>query len=149
MIASDCPDCGEPVPTLAKSCPHCGVPNPARRAGIVVAASLVVLIAAIGVAIFAVVRWQRLPVEPSTAVTTEDFGWLTAAMNDCDTDAAGSPSTLHFLVIPLASSPADDPEWRKKSLNAVGNAILLPADDALEALKEGDLKISTNQYVFA
>jgi hypothetical protein len=150
MIATDCPDCGEPLARFAKSCPHCGAPNAARRAGFVIAASLVLLIAAIGIAALAIVRWQRLPIEtegPATA-TTDDFGWLKDAMKTCDDEAAGTPSTLHFLVIPLSAAPEGVPQWKSKSLNDVGNAIALPSQEALDALTGGMLKISPDPYFF-
>jgi hypothetical protein len=151
MIVAECPNCGEPVATFAKDCAHCGAPNPARRAGFVVLGSLLLLLVAVAVATFAVVRWHRLPLgstEPDASATDADFGWLTAAMKDCDMDAAGAPSTLHFLVIPLAAASADDPQWRNKSLDDVGNAILLPSNDALAALKRGAVRISEARYVF-
>jgi hypothetical protein len=150
MIATDCPHCGESVSTFAKACPHCGAPNGARRAGFVIAGSLLLLLVAIAVATFAVLRGQPLPVGDgqNTTATTEDFGWLTAAMKDCDTEAANALSALQFLVIPLASGPADDQEWRRKSLNDIGNATLLNSQVALDALKAGTLRLSTEQYVF-
>jgi hypothetical protein len=151
MIATDCPNCGEPVTTFAKSCAQCGAPNPARRAGFIVAASLVALLLAIGIATFAVVRWQRLPVtaEPTAPAATDDFAWLTAAMTDCDTEAAAQVSTLHFLVIPLSAASADSQRWRGRTIDTIGNAILLPSDDVLAALKGGALTISADQYVFS
>ncbi|HEY7297458.1 MAG TPA: hypothetical protein VH684_05920 [Xanthobacteraceae bacterium] len=151
MFAAECPNCGEPVATFAKGCARCGAPNPARPAGFVVFGSLLLLLAAIAVAIFAVVRWQRVPVgnpEPDATATSADFAWLTQAMKDCDTDAAKAPSTLHFLVIPLAAASADDPQWRNKSLDDVGNAVLLPSNDAVAALKRGALRISDARYIF-
>src|SRR5207248_192966 len=38
---------------------------------------------------------------------------------------------------------------RKKSLNDIGNAVLLPADDAMDGLKRSALSISSDQYVFS
>ena len=61
MSVTDCPNCGEPVAAFAKTCAHCGAANKARRASFVIAASLLLLLVAAGAAIFAVVRWQRLP----------------------------------------------------------------------------------------
>jgi len=146
MSVTDCPNCGEPVAAFAKTCAHCGAPNKARRASFVIAASLLLLLVAAGAAIFAVVRWQRLPV--GTQPATEDFGWLTAAMKDCDKEASGTPSTLHFLVIPLAATSADDSQWRRKSLDDAANAVLLPSDEALADLGAGVLKISIDPYEF-
>ena len=113
-------------------------------------AALVFLLAAIGVAAFTVVSWHRLPVEgpePASTATSGDFGWLTAAMKDCDTAASAEPSALHLLVIPLAAAAPDAPQWRNKSLDIVGNAILLRSDDALAALTSGALRISAAQYM--
>src|SRR5262249_38238126 len=102
MIATDCPNCGEQVSTFAKSCAHCGAPNPARRAGLAIVASLAVLLIAVAVATVAILRWQRIPVaDAPTPASTEDFGWLTTAMKECDNDATNALSTLYFLVIPL------------------------------------------------
>jgi hypothetical protein len=111
--------------------------------------ALLFLLAAIGVAAFTVVSWHRLPVEgaePAPTATSGDFGWVTAAMQDCDTTASAEPSALHLLVVPLAAAP-EDPQWRNKSLDNVGNAILLRSDDALAALTSGALRISAAQYV--
>jgi hypothetical protein len=158
MIAPECPNCGERVAIFARSCARCGTPNRARGAGFAVLAALLFLLAATGVATYAVVSWHRLPVEdgepdptatsePDPTATSGNFGWLAAAMQDCDTTASGEPRALHFLVIPLAAAAPDDRQWRNKSLDNVGNAILLPSDDALAALTSGALRISTAQYV--
>jgi zinc-ribbon domain len=152
MIAAQCPNCGEPVAALARSCPRCGARNRRRPAAFAIIGSLLVLLVAIGVASFAVLRWQQLPVgtaERAATATSAEFGWLSAAMSDCESDAAKAPSTLHFLVIPLAAASPDDPEWRNKSLNDLGNAILLPSGDARAALESGALSISSEQYVFS
>src|SRR5262245_44752973 len=102
MIATDCPNCGEQVSTFAKSCAHCGAPNPARRAGLAIVASLVVLLIAVAVATVVILRGQRTPVaDTPTPPSTEDLGWLTTAMTECDGDATNNLSTLYFLVIPL------------------------------------------------
>jgi len=101
--------------------------------------------------VFAVVRWHRLPVstETSEPAASDDVTWLTTAMKDCDTDATNALTTLHFLVIPLSASPTDAAQWRNKSINNVGNALLLPSDDVLKALMGGSLSISQQQYVFS
>ena len=150
MIAPECPNCGEHVAAFARCCAHCGTPNRARAAGVAVSAALLFLLAAIGVAAFTVVSWHRFPVEgaePASTATSGDFGWVTAAMKDCDTTASAEPSALHLLVIPLAAAAPEAPQWRNKSLDNVGNAILLRSDDALAALTSSALKISDAQYV--
>ena len=70
-------------------------------------------------------------------------------MAECDAEAAKEASSLEFLVIPLKSASGDAEQWRKKSLNDIGNAILLAADDTLEGLKGGTLSLSTEQYLFS
>ena len=60
----------------------------------------------------------------------------------CDDEAAATPSTLHFLVIPLSPGAGDLSRWQRRSLNDVGNALALSADEALSALSSGGLKIS-------
>ena len=69
-------------------------------------------------------------------------------MQDCDAEAAKQQSTLYFLVIPLAAKPEDEQQWRSKSRDEVGNAILLSSDDALDGLKSGTLRISAENYAF-
>jgi hypothetical protein len=148
MIPADCPDCGEPVAAFAKVCPHCGAPNPSRRAGFVIAGSLVLLVAAITVAVLAIIRGARLPIDAPPSATTDEFGWLREAMQKCDDEAAATPSTLHFLVIPLSPGARDLSQFQRKSLNDVGNAIALASDEALSELGNGDLKISPERYYF-
>src|SRR5439155_9090799 len=140
MFPADCPDCGEPVAAFAKACPHCGAPNPSRRAGFVIAGSLVLLVGAIVAAVFAVIRGAQLPVERPPATTADEFGWLREAMQKCDDEAAATPSTLHFLVIPLSPGAGDLSRWQRRSLNDVGNALALSADEALSALSSGGWK---------
>ncbi len=158
MIVHECSNCGEPVPLFAKSCAHCGAANEGRLGAIAVAGALAFLLLAFVVAGLLVLRWQRAPAgsqaTPETAQQQPavgsggDFTWLTKAMQDCDTEAASKPDVLQFLVIPLAAKSADDKEWRAKSLNDIGNGILLSSKDALEALTGGAVRIATAQYVF-
>ena len=159
MLVTECRDCGEGVPVFARACAHCGAPNHARPAAVAVAAALALLVVAVAVAAIVVLRWQHSPVDtsepvpatpatPEPATATTEFAWLTAAMQACDSEAAKEPDTLQFLVIPLANAPADEPEWRAKSLNDIGNAILLNSDAALAGLQSHGLKISTEEYSF-
>ena len=134
MITSDCPNCGNAVSVFAGSCRHCGAPNRARLGAVAVAGSLLLLIIAAGVAAVAVLRWDQ-------RVVGDDFAGRTTAMEECDTTAAKTPETLHFLVLPMTSSPTDDEAWRAKSLNDIGNAILLNQRDTLDGLMGGSLHI--------
>jgi hypothetical protein len=141
MITTECQNCGNPVFAFASSCERCGTPNRARLGAFAVAGSLVLLVVAVAVAAFVILRWHRISVD--------DFAWVEKAMQECDAEAANAPETLRFLVIPMVSSPADDEGWRTKSLNDIGNAILLNQSDTLDALKGGSLRISTERYEFA
>jgi hypothetical protein len=104
------------------------------------------------------VTWLTAPragVEQSAAAPTTatapgaDFAWLTKAMEACDAEAAKAEGEIEFLVIPLKSAARDPQEWRRKSLNDIGNAILIAADDAVEGLKNAALSISEERYVFS
>ena len=122
MLTADCQTFGYPVPILASARGRCGAPNATRLGALAVAGSLLLLVAAIAIAAVIVIRWERLPVAPG------DFTWLTKAMAECDAEAEKEPATVHFLVVPMASAPADDGRWKAKSLNDIGNAI--PAHSA-------------------
>src|SRR5438105_12039771 len=126
MLKTDCPNCGESVAVFTRSCAHCGAYNASRRAAIAVTASLAALVAAIGIALFAILSSQRVP-EGTTEQVTEDFTWLQTAMAECDEVAAKSPDSLYFLVIPLAPAPEDDDGWRRVSLTDLATALLVKA----------------------
>ena len=138
MITSGCPNCGNAVFLFAGSCGRCGAPNRLRWGAFAAAGSLLLLIAGVGIA---VLRWHA-------PVPAGDFSWLATAMDQCDVEAAKAPDTLHFLVVPMASSPSEDDEWRGKSLNDIGNAILLTQHNAFDGLKGGTLRISSERYEF-
>jgi hypothetical protein len=140
MLATNCLHCGNAMSAFARACGHCGASNPKRTTAIALAGAVVALIAALGIAAF-VFAWQRTG-------TKDNFAWLAKAMEDCDAEAAKTPTTLHFLVVPMASKPADDAEWRAKSRNDIGNAILLVGEQTLDGLRSGQLKISSEPYDF-
>jgi hypothetical protein len=149
MIESECPNCGDKVFIFGKSCPHCGTANESRKAGMLVAGALAMLVVAVVVAVVVVLRTPDAPgSERVETSSTNDLGWLTAAMNECDTDAMNNLDTLYFLVLPLASLPADDEQWRAKSISNIGNAILLRSEDALEGLRSGALRLYAGEYDF-
>ena len=152
MIHSDCPNCGAKVGFLARTCSRCGAPNPARRNAILVIAALAVL----GFAIVAAVVWVLGSGWKSGSRTVEqraaaagDFSWLEKALKECDAEATKQQSAIHFLVTPLVDEPKDDPGWRRISINEIGNAILINAEDMLAGLKRKALRLSTDQYVFS
>jgi hypothetical protein len=143
--AHECPECGETVSRFARACPECDAPNPGWKT--LVAAGTIaglLVVAAIVAGSIWLWRWsQEVDVQAGG-----DFGWLTDAMAMCDDEAAQTPSTLFFIVIPLTAETADIAAWRAKSLNDIGNGVLLKSADALDGLKDGMLKLSNKQYVF-
>ena len=158
MIGSECPNCGGGTFVLAKACPHCGAATGLRLAGMMVAGALVLLLAAIAVALVVVLRGHRLAAatesgapadEQIAASSTADFSWLATAMSGCDAEAKMDLGALHFLVTPLVSVAKDVAPWSAKSINDVGNGILLRADDTLGGLKSGTLRIYPADYGFS
>jgi len=145
LFTTHCRNCAVAVPLLAPSCGRCGAPNRSRLTAVAVAASLGVLVIAIAVAAFVILRGVRID-EPSGPGV--DFTWLTKAMDECDAEAMAEPKTLHFLVVPMVSKADDDADWRVKSLNDIGNAILLRQQAMLEGLQEGSLRLSNEEYDF-
>jgi hypothetical protein len=138
---TDCPHCGAPSSALALSCPHCGASKPTRAAvGIAAIAGLAVVVVAIAIAALVL----RRPAAPAPV----DVAALSQAMQDCETEAARQPSTLYFLVVPMTSKAPDEEQWQAKSLNDIGNGILLSSDVALEGLKSGALALASEEYVF-
>jgi hypothetical protein len=138
---AECPQCGAPGAALARSCAQCGAPKRTRvRAAVAAAGALFILVVAVGITALVL---RRPP--PPMAV---DVASLTKVMQDCEAEAGKQPSTLYFLVVPMTSKPEDQQRWQSRSLNDIGNAILLGSDDALEGLKDGTLKITSEEYVF-
>ena len=117
--------------------------------GIVAVLSVLVL-AAVAVAIVLIAG--RSPNPEGAAVDQSaggDFGWLEAAMKQCDEQAGKDRKGLHYLVVPLVDEPRDEPGWRRISINDIGNAILISGEDMLAGLRRKALRISTDEYVFS
>jgi hypothetical protein len=151
-----CSRCGETVPLLARTCAVCGTPNSAWNTVLGIVIAILVLVPAIAITIYAATHWGELLIKgststerPSPLVSKGDFAWLSSAMAECDAKAAQEPSVLHFLVIPLASDPTHTEDWRKASLNDIGNAMALSRDDTLSGLQRQSLTISTGEYMFS
>lgn len=158
MTDSGCPNCGGGTLVLSKACPHCGTAIGLRLAGMMVAGALVLLLAAIVIALVVVLRGHRLAAatergapadEQIAAGATADVSWLATAMSGCDAEAKMDLGALHFLVTPLVSVAKDVAPWSAKSINDVGNGILLRADDTLGGLKSGTLRIYPADYGFS
>ena len=151
MLSNDCPNCGEAVVVFSRSCAHCGAYNVSRRAAVAVTASLAVLVVAIGVAIFAVVGWHRVPGGTNeNEHTSEDFTWLQTAMKECDEVAAKAPDSLYFLVLPMRPADPADRSWNALALQTVGSSYqLLSAKDALDGLRNKRLTLRPDRYTFS
>jgi hypothetical protein len=157
LMERACPNCGERSFAFAKACPHCGAPRQGRMAGLMVVGALMLLLVAIVVAIVAVLRGERLAAATETgaaadaqiaAGSTADLSWLATAMSGCDAEAKTDAGKLYFLVTPLTVAANDIAPWRAKSINDMGNGILLRADDMLDGLKKGTLRLYPADYDF-
>jgi hypothetical protein len=158
MLGGECPSCGGGTFVLAKVCPDCGAAIGLRLAGMMVAGALVLLLAAIVIALVVVLRGHRLAAatesgapadEHIAASATADFSWLATAMSGCDAEAKMDLGALHFLVTPLVSVAKDVAPWTARSINDVGNGILLRADDTLAGLTSGTLRVYPADYGFS
>jgi hypothetical protein len=158
-IDSGCPHCGEPAFLLARSCPHCGGARRMGVAGMLVAGALALLLLAVVSASVVVLVWHQLAAatetgeaigEPIAMGSAGDPSLLASAMSQCDAEAKADADTgtLHFLVTPLSVVGGDLAPWRPKAINESGNAIMLRADDALDGLRRGTLRLYPADYDF-
>jgi hypothetical protein len=151
MTSIHCRHCGAPIGRWAAACDNCGAPNSVRRRALIMGATLSVLL------VVAIVAGAMLltggPAERRGAAVTQspdgDYGWLEAAMKQCDQQAAQGPKAVHYLVTPLIDEPRDDAGWRRISINDIGNAILINSDDMMAGLRRKALRIGTSEYVFS
>jgi hypothetical protein len=142
------------VPLLAPECRYCGAPNPVRRTAIIGIAAIVLVAGAIAAAVLVAVMPGADPgsgsaTDQSVPTGGGNFVWLENAMKECDEHAAREPKSLVFLVTPLVDEPRDELGWRRISINDIGNAILINAQDALAGLRRKALQIATAEYVFS
>jgi hypothetical protein len=158
VIEPECPHCGGAVPLLRRTCPDCGGDTKLGGSSISIAIALMLLVAAGATVATVLLRWQQLDAATATGLpadaliaptSTTDFSWVRKAMSGCDAVASADPSPLHFLVTPLVPVGTDTEPWRAKSINAKGDGILLRADDAIDGLKQGTLRIFPGDYVFS
>jgi hypothetical protein len=151
MSFTDCRNCGERIRKGARACDYCGAPTSGRRSVVVIVGALAA-VCLVAVAIAAFMLTGRSPDPDGTTVTPRaegDFGWLETAMQQCDEQATKEPKALHYLVIPLVDEPRDEAGWRRISINDIGNAILIKAEDMIAGLRRKALRLSTEEYVFS
>lgn len=160
-MSRPCAACGADVALSARHCPECGAPNPGRRNIAAIVTVLAVLGPAIAIAVYAATRWdnpivgasdrpteQSLPAQ-TIAARDDNYDWLALAMKACDEKATAEPNALHFLVIPIAYDAATVERWRPSALNRIGNALVLPGHQTLEALRKKSLSIATEPFTFS
>ena len=92
---------------------------------------------------------------PGTAPTADDVPPPTVAdvrkaMSECDAAAAKDPDSLNFLVLPLLRTNPADTSWTPDALQTVGSTyVLIGANDALDGMRDGKLKVRPGRYTFA
>ena len=160
LPAGQCHKCGAPVSHFARLCPAChaaNLPNPVATimalAAIVLAGGLVML----GAQAF---RSRQAPPPPAPAesapstpeppaATTQDYGWIVQAMAECDEEAKQRVDTLHFLIVPVATTGTALPGWSPSPIGAIGNsAVLLNSSDALIGLRNHALMLYRKPLTF-
>ncbi len=162
MSVHACPDCGGAIFFGAKRCSYCRPEKSRDRLELAVAACLLSALA-LG-AIYAAVLLSRDPNRPSldamlnatsklarfefSTAKLDEYGWIVEAMDVCKAEAAREPSSLHFLVVPLARTNKDDVRWATKSTGFAANAELLNLHDTLDGLRRGHLQLYPGEYVF-
>ena len=130
-----------------------------------IAAALIFLLGAAGVAVYVATRPEPLlqakaPAPnsaPSPAVNApsassgpvEEIARLSAAMKTCENDAAKDTRRLHMLVTPLSTEPKHMEDWKLIAINQLGNAVAIGSQDVLAGLKAGTLSIGRATYGFA
>ena len=87
---------------------------------------------------------------PTPADATIDLAAIKKGMTDCDADAAKSPDSIYFYVLPLRPAKGAENDWRTNALSEVGNTfLLLSGQDALDGLRDGKLIVRPGRYTFA
>ena len=79
-----------------------------------------------------------------------DLAAIKKGMTDCDADAATTPGSIYFYVLPLRPAKGAENDWRSDALSEVGNTfLLLSGQDALDGLRDGKLIVRPGRYTFA
>lgn len=117
---------------------------PSRRATLAIGALLLLAVASAG----AVSVWWSASVIPTRLAANADV--LAQAMAECDAEAAKSPDTLHFLVIPLKPASSGLQKWTSVAVQQAGESyLLLSSQDALSGLRDGSLAPYTGKFAFS
>jgi hypothetical protein len=157
LAVGRCRSCGDAVSHFVRRCTNCGEPNLSNPVATIVALSVVVLaggIIALGVYGFrgngtapSVPQTEGTP--PATD-TAGDYGWIVKAMAECDEEAKLKPDTMHFLIVPVASTGLTLPGFSASPISNVGNsAVLLSSTDTLIGLRNRVLALYQKPVTFA
>jgi hypothetical protein len=90
----------------------------------------------------------KLAVERIEEKAKEGFSGLSKSMEECEAQAQADVDRLYFLAVPLVSVAKDTAQWRSQSINDMGNPLLLRADDTLQGLRSGTLRLYPGWYDF-
>lgn len=87
---------------------------------------------------------------PPAGDTAGDYGWIVKAMAECDVEAKVKLDTLHFLIVPVASTGLALPGFSASPISNVGNtAVLLSSTDTLIGLRNRVLVLYQKPMTFA
>ena len=152
-----CRSCGDAVSHFARACTNCGEPNLPNPVATIAALAVVVLagsIVAVGVYAFrgkavAPSAPQAEGTPPATD-TADDYGWIVKAMAECEEEAKLKQDTMHFLIVPVASTGLSLPGFSASPISNVGNAaVLLSSTDTLIGLRNRVLTLYQKPMTFA
>jgi hypothetical protein len=163
MAVDRCSVCGGKGSLYRMPCPACALA--ARIDAVeatIVGAVLAGLVAAAAIGLYFlwkhpidIAELTRMDAQAALAPTAlgtrkvTDFSWVTKAMDACDKEAADDKEGLYLLIIPLARTDKEDPQWAPASLGKGRNANLIPTKEGTDGLKSGILKVYPGEYIFS
>jgi hypothetical protein len=164
MIAlpfGQCRSCGDAVSYFARSCPTCHAANLPNPVATIAALGVVVLIGGVvglGLLVFRGNGGSQSPPQAGLAPgaanpasdAAKDYGWVVAAMAECDEEAKQKLDSLHFLIIPVIGTGMSLPGWSPVPISDVGDsATLLNSTDAMIGLRNSALVLYQKPLAFA
>jgi hypothetical protein len=138
-------------------CTTCGEPNLPNPVATIAALSAVVL--AGGIIALGLYAFRGETADPSAPQaegvppagdSTGDYGWIVKAMAECDEEAKLKQDTMHFLIVPVASTGLTVPGFSASPITNVGNAaVLLSSTDTLIGLRNRVFTLYQKPVTFA
>ncbi|HEY1364466.1 MAG TPA: hypothetical protein VGF60_19645 [Xanthobacteraceae bacterium] len=152
-----CRNCEGPVSYLARACPHCGarnLPNTVATIGGLLALACIGALIGAGVQTFrgkgSAENPPRAESAPTSAAPADGYGWIVAAMAECQEEAKLKRDVMHFLIVPITPTGMSLPGWSPNPISSVGSsAVLLTSSDALIGLRNGALTLYQKPVTFA